>query len=1114
MDETQFVRLLESVLAPDTERVKDATARLRENYYKSPAALSALVHLLMRHQSPQLRQLAAVEARTLVPKHWNSLPTAQKNEIRNSLLRHTLDEEAVLVRHSSARVVSAVAKIDLEDGEWADLPGFLQQAATSQVVRQREIGVYMLYSLIDVAGDGFVDRMSALFALFGQTIRDPESIEVRINTMLALGRMAMVLDADEDPESLAAFQKIFPSMVAVLKEVVEARDEDRTMLAFEVFQTLLGCDYQLMANYFRDVLQFMIDLATSNQLSTDARTQALSFLMQCVKYRKLKVQGLRLGEQLTLKALQITTELGELQNEDDDESTPGRSALALLDIMAQSLPPSQVVVPLLNALPPYVNSPDPNLRRAGVLALGFCVEGAPDFFGTQLKDVFPLVLRLLEDPDGRVRQAALYGLARLADELAEELGKQHEKLIPALVKIFDVAVSQANGKVDIERQIHIIKGTCGAIDSVFGGMEDPDAAKYAPALIPRLSRLFDQQDYKLRAAAISAVGTVAASSGSTFKPFFEPIVKALSPYVNIKDSDDELDLRGIVTEALGSIASAVGPIDFQSFVQPLMQASEEALHLGHPRLRETSFILWSTLAKVYGEDFAPFLEGVASRLLESLQQEENEFEVELGEEAQDLLGTEVTIAGKKIKVSAAEGDGNAVLSKINDNSTDDDDDVVDVEDLDENDDVWEELTGVTAVALEKEIALDVIADVVSHTRSKYLPYTEKSVELILGLVEHPYEGVRKSAISTLWRTYATLWAICEEGGQMKKWEPGLPLKVRPTQELVELAQLAMTATLGIWEDDSDRNVVAEINRNIAAVLKSCGPAIINSEEVVKKITKILVAILGKQHSCQQDLGEDNDMDSLQESSEYDWLVIDNALDVIMSLSTALGQTFAELWKIFEKPVLKYAGSSDAIERSSSIGAIAECMGNLKEAVTPFTSTLLKVLLRRLTDEDPQTKSNAAFAMGLLCEHSQKTGEIQQSYGNILSKVEMMFYQQEASMNDNAAGCVSRMILKHPDRVPLDDILPLLVDCLPLKQDYAENEAIWKMIFRLYQSSVPAVRGQTARLVPILAQVLSPPMEQLVDQTRSEVVMLVKYLHKQQPALIQDKKVLMEVVNSY
>lgn len=134
-----------------------------------------------------------------------------------------------------------------------------------------------------------------------------------------------------------------------------------------------------------------------------------------------------------------------------------------------------------------------------------------------------------------------------------------------------------------------------------------------------------------------------------------------------------------------------------------------------------------------------------------------------------------------------------------------------------------------------------------------------------------------------------------------------------------------------------RDVVSDINRNVAAVLKTCGPAVLNSEETVKNVTKILLAILGKQHVCQQDLGEEPDMESLQESSEYDWLVIDNALDVIAGLSIVLGPTYAELWKLFEKPLMKYAGSSDPVERCASVSAIAECLANMGEAITPFTS---------------------------------------------------------------------------------------------------------------------------------------------------------------------------------
>ena len=803
-----------SIIIADTERVKTATATLRKDYYNKPGALLLLLKLITSHDSPALRQLAAVEARTLVPKHWAAISSEQKDQIRTVLLKSTLNEGSTLVRHSSARVVSAIAKLDLDDGEWAELPGFLQQAATSQQAAQREVGVYILFTLLEVIGDGFVEKLPDLFALFAQTIRDPESADVRVHTMLALSKIAMIMDPDEDPQSLAAFRATFPDMVKVLKAAIDAGDEDRTMQAFEVFQTLLGCDSQLMVAHFKDLVQFMIDIAVEKHYVDDTRSQALSFLMQCIKYRKLKMQGLKFGEQLTIQCLQIATELDELQNEDDDV-TPAASALGLLDILAQSLPPSQVIVPLLRALPPYFNSPDADHRRAGILALGMCVEGAPEFVSTQLHEIFPVVFRLLEDPEIRVRQAALHAVARLADDLAEQIGEEHVRLIPALIKNLDSATEQVRNKVDNERQLDIIKACCAAIDSVFEGIERDIAAQYVGELVPRLSRLFGHPDFKIKAVAASAMGTVAAASKDAFLPFFEEIMHELSNYVSIKDSQDELELRGNICDALGSIASAVGPVPFQPYVRPLMAASEEAMHLDHTRLRETSYILWSTLVKVYEEEFTPFLDGVVKGLVHCLELEETDLEVELGEEARELLGDDIVIAGKRVKVSAAGGQGTSAtlirrVAEANDDDDDEDDDDDDVEfedvDGDDDDDAWDELTGVTAVALEKEIALDVIADVLTHTRSKFVPYLEQTVELAMGLVEHPFEGCRKSAIGVLWRAHAMFWTLCEESGQLAKWQPGLPVKVRPNAELEKLGEVAITATLAIWGEEMDRYV--------------------------------------------------------------------------------------------------------------------------------------------------------------------------------------------------------------------------------------------------------------------------------------------------------------------
>ena len=296
-------------MTANTDRVKEATTELRKTYYPNPQSLLWLLHLLTSHDVAEIRQIAAVEALKLVPKHWaDGISADQKPAIREKLLESTLSEQKALVRHSSARVIAAIAKIDLPDGDWDALPATLAQASTSKEVSHREVGIYILFSLLEVAGEQFEDKLPGFFSLFSNTIKDAESPDVRVNTLLCLSRIAMMIQPDEDPQNLARFIEIFPAMVAVLKSAVDEDNEDRVMQAFEVFQTLLGCESALMNTHFKDLLTFMIDLAANTDIPDESRSQALSFLMQCARYRKMKIQGIRnIGETLTLKSMQIAT---------------------------------------------------------------------------------------------------------------------------------------------------------------------------------------------------------------------------------------------------------------------------------------------------------------------------------------------------------------------------------------------------------------------------------------------------------------------------------------------------------------------------------------------------------------------------------------------------------------------------------------------------------------------------------------------------------------------------------------------------------------------------------------------------------------------------------------
>ena len=719
-------------------------------------------------------------------------------------------EQEKLVRHGASRVIAAIAKIDFENSEWLELFDILLRAGTDSNSLPRQVATYILYSVVDSAGETTLHKFSQILELCSKTINDPESAEVRINTMLTLSRIAIILDIEHDEESLKGIQDAIPHMVGVLKQAVDAKDEGHTTQTFEVFQTLLTCDSAVLNKHFGDLVQFMIRLAASTDVAEDARTQALNFLMQCVRFRKLKMQGLRVGEAMTKMCLQIATELGDADDDDDEITTP-RSALGLLDVLAGHLPPSQVVVPLLKSLNPYITSRDPDKRQAGILSLGMCVEGAPDFMATQFDAIFPIVIGLLMDNEEKVRRNTLDCVIRLGEDLAEELAKEHEKLMPALVKIMTVAIDNANGPDD-EKSLSTIQACCNAIDSLFEGMEETDVAEYLPGLYPRLKRLFSHPDLKTKAAAIGAVGTMAQCSKEAFLPYLEQTMNALQEYVQIKDSPDELDLRCRTCDSMGQIALAVGAKPFQRYVQPLMSATEEAMHLDHPKLKETSFLFWGNMAKVYGTEFKPFLEGIMKCLFESIESEESELEVDLGRHAADLAGKEVTIGGKKVKIAAMSEEEIIEASEMEDLEADMDD-----EEWDSDDD----FTALNAVAEEKEIAVEIIGDIMTHATRDCVPYMEKTIETLLPLISHDYEGVRRATISTLFRAYAAVWELQPE--EQRRWKAGLPLQVHPTNELSKLGELIMTATLALWPEEEDRYAYGFFSLSFVAHLDMMTP---------------------------------------------------------------------------------------------------------------------------------------------------------------------------------------------------------------------------------------------------------------------------------------------------
>ncbi|KOS22084.1 putative importin subunit beta-4 [Escovopsis weberi] len=1083
MDKDKLAQLLQASQVPNTEQVKAVTADLQKNYYSQPESLLLLIEIALTHGDAAVRQLASVQALRLVSKHWKRQPADKKPLVRSHLLEGTLKETSATNRHSLARLIAGIVGADMEQNEGEEYLKQLLPLNTSDNVIFREVGTFILYAMLEDDPAHFGDHTHQLLQLF-QSRLDDQSKEVRMNIVRAIGAILMIVDPEEDPQALSAMQGFVPGLVNILKATVEAADEESYSIVFDVFHSFIAFDSSLLSLHLRDLLMFMIELAANTNAEDDPRSQALGFLIQAVRFRRMKIQGMKdVGAELMIKAMHIMI---DLDSDDEEDMSPARVAISLIDQLASELPPRQVIVPLLEQFPAFATNPDPRYRMAAMLALGNAAEGAPDFISTQLQPLLPTILNLLCDSETAVRHAALVGLIHLAEEMADEMASHHSQIIEAVLKNLESASQTAS-----EKNISIIRCACGALDTFGDGIDTKIMAQYGPSLIGPMVKLLEHEDFGVKAAAASAVGAIASSMEKDFQPYFEGVMKSLGNFVMLKDSEDAMNLRSSTCDSLGRIALAVGAEAFQPYVMDLMKASEEALGLENPRLKETTFILWSNLSKVYREQFDHFLGGVFQGIFASLELEEEELDIPGIDPSQIENGT-IVVGGKRVKVKVPE-------------TEDDDADIASGdEDWDDIEDLQDDLTGVTAVAMEQEIALDVLGDVISNScnSSNLEAFVEKTIEKVVPFTDHDYEGCRKTAISTLWRTYARVFQVWEEGAGVK-WEAGLPPKPAPPASIQNIGATLHEATMTIWANDSDRSVVTDVNRNIAATLKGCGPAVLSSKDgMLQEVVSVVSLLITRSHPCQLDLGdEDEEQEVDAGSSEYDWLAIDTALDVVVGLAAALGPDFGELWKIFEKPVLKLASSTEDLHRSTAIGTIAEIIKYCGESITPYTISVGQALLRRLTDPDALTKSNAAYAIGLLVMNSTDTQKTIPMYPQLWEKLEPLLSLREMHVTDNVAGALSRMIIKNPDAGFVAQALPSIVATLPLQEEFEENEPIYRAIFTLYDQSNGTVQQLTPQLIGIFEKVLGPPEGQVEPETRQLLCQLVQMLYKNRPELL-------------
>lgn len=1100
----QLVETLRRVTAPDTTAIQEASQALQNNFYKSEFIVPALVNILQTHPEMQIRQLAGVEARKLIDYRWNDLRDDIKTSVKSNILQTTMAEPESLVRHTSSRVISTIGKKDLDENLWPELLPALSSAVRSSNVAEREVSVYILYTLLEADLGVMSDHITDLLNLFAQSIKDPESLQVRVSTIMALGEISSVLSAfdNKDNSDDEIFRSTVPSMVEVLNQVIEANDEKAVSQIFEVFSFLLVVDSNLTSKYFGDLVKFILNnIAANNQLSDEFRVPALQYLINAVRPKKMKLQSLKLGSDMVRAAMNILADYYRENDEDLDEedqeelaeTNPATLSLQLIDNMSSSLPPTQVNTALLQTLNEFVASGDVSKARAGFMALAYAIEGAPDFFATHIEHILPLVVAGLQQPDLHIQCAVLFALCYLGVELRESISEQHEILLPLVFGIMERATNLKVGKNAFQ-----------ALDAILECMDrHVITEKYLDTLVPKLLHLFSATtNVSLKALISATISSTAYSAGKNFLPYFQNTMQALEPYIALSQNienlpENQADLCASALDTIGSIAASVGKENFKPFVEILVEAAYKCLKAKSSKARESSFICIGTLAKIYGQEFAPVAPKVVEELYACLDQDEF---AELPNEVEDI-GME-----------------------------------------DEND-IMEKFEASSAIAIEKEYAADALGDLIEACKGDF-PDIKKAVTYLASQAQHYSEGLRKAAVSGLWRAYTTWVKLDNEG----KWVPGIPTTEHPNEITATIAQITRTDSLEMLENEEDRDVATLVCQRIEEGLRIIGPRVILNDENLEQLVTQIGAILIKQHRCQSGLEDEapEEDGEFEESSEYDALLIDSAFNVVVQIAASLGSQFIPLFPTFFGPISKFCASSTATERASAIGSIAEVINGMGSNVTQYTDDLMQTLLHSIVDKNIEVRSNAAYGIGLLCYYSEDTQKILSHYPVILDRLQGLLKKVDKAVTrsinansdsddnnarclSNACGCVSRMILKHPHNVPVSDVVKVLLTRLPLVEGLEENAPVFDLLVELFKNQEPTVLEHRAEIVNIFAQVFEQervaklelenvttgiteielPFE--TDESRAKVIELLKFLESQQAGLVSSHQILVPIL---
>jgi len=245
---------------------------------------------------------------------------------------------------------------------------------------------------------------------------------------------------------------------------------------------------------------------------------------------------------------------------------------------------------------------------------------------------------------------------------------------------------------------------------------------------------------------------------------------------------------------------------------------------------------------------------------------------------------------------------------------------------------------------------------------------------------------------------------------------------------------------------------------------------------LERLSACCLSLLRGEAACQHDDESEGEGEGGEEAEAEDEeeLLLGSVAELLPQVAAAVGPSFAPAFAPhFEALMRRAQPSRPEGERCLVSATLVDVVKHLGAAAAPCTERAMPFCLRELAVDSDDSRRNAAYCAGVLCEHAGAAAR--PFHPQLAASVAPLLVGGGVgqALRDNACGCAARLLAAHPGHSAFrDGLLAALLSALPVREDMDEAEPAYGYLCALLASEDASVASQVPRVVQVLGEAAS------------------------------------------